>query len=129
MQVPSMFGEFNSAVIAALGALVFGAVMKIISKITDKRKDALSEHLQLRTELREELNAVKEEISTLQKELDEWREKYYHQLEVTTLLQAEIAALRLELSDYVTNSGEFSPLNEQDDQSDNLYYNSYRFIY
>ena len=115
MQVPSMFGEFNSAVIAALGALVFGAVMKIISKITDKRKDALSEHLQLRTELREELNAVKEEISTLQKELDEWREKYYHQLEVTTLLQAEIAALRLELSDYVTNSGEFSSLDERDD--------------
>ena len=115
MQVPSMFGEFNSAVIAALGALVFGAVMKVVSKLTDKRKDALSEHLQLRTELREELNAVKEEISTLQKELDEWREKYYHQLEVTTLLQAEIAALRLELSDYVTNSGEFSSLDEHDD--------------
>jgi peptidoglycan hydrolase CwlO-like protein len=115
MQVPSMFGEFNSAVIAALGALVFGATMKIISKITDKRKDALSEHLQLRIELREELDAVKAEISTLQKELDEWREKYYHQLETTTVLQAEIAALRLELSDYVTSSGEFSSLNEQDD--------------
>jgi uncharacterized coiled-coil DUF342 family protein len=115
MQVPSMFGEFNSAVIAALGALVFGAAMKIISKFTDKRKDALTEHLELRRELREELDAVKEEISTLQKELDEWREKYYHQLEVTTVLQAEIAALRLELSDYVTNSGEYSSLNEQDD--------------
>jgi uncharacterized protein YlxW (UPF0749 family) len=115
MQVPSMFGEFNSAVVAALGALVFGAVMKVISKITDKRKDALAEHLELRKELREELDAVKAEINTLQKELDEWREKYYHQLETTTVLQAEIAALRLELSDYVTSSGEFSSLNEQDD--------------
>lgn len=100
MQVPSVFGEFNSAVIAALGALVFGAVMKIISKITDKRKDALTEHLELRKELREELDAVKAEISTLQKELDEWREKYYHQVEVNTILQAEIASLRLELKEY-----------------------------
>ena len=113
MQVPSMFGEFNSAVIAALGALVFGAVMKIISKITDKRKDALTEHLELRKELREELDAVKAEINTLQKELDEWREKYYHQVELTTLLQAELAALRIEMSNYT--SGEFTTPNERDD--------------
>ncbi len=49
-----------------------------------------------------------------EKELDEWREKYYHQLEVTTLLQAELAALRLELSEY-TNSGEFSSNEAKDD--------------
>lgn len=113
MQVPSMFGEFNSAIIAALGALVFGAVMKIISKIADKRKDALSEHLELRKELREELDAVKSEINILQKELDEWREKYYSQVEVTTFLQAELAALRIELSNYT--SGEFSTPKEHDD--------------
>jgi regulator of replication initiation timing len=89
--------------------------MKFLSKLTDKRKDALSEHLELRRELREELDAVKEEISTLQKELDEWREKYYHQLEVTTVLQAELAALRIELSDYVTNSGEYSLEEPKDD--------------
>jgi uncharacterized coiled-coil DUF342 family protein len=115
MKVPSLFGEFNSAIIAALGALVFGAIMKIVSSFADKRKDALTEHLELRRELREELDTVKEEISTLQKELDEWREKYYHQLEVTTLLQAELAALRLELSDYVSNSGEFSSDELKDD--------------
>jgi uncharacterized protein YlxW (UPF0749 family) len=114
MKVPVIFGEFNSAIIAALGALVFGAMMKIVSSFTDKRKDALTEHLELRKELREELDTVKEEISILQKELDEWREKYYHQLEITTILQAELAALRLELSDYVTSSGEFSS-QEKDD--------------
>ena len=113
MRTPNLFGEFNSAIIAALGALVFGALMKFVSKLTDKRKDTLNEHLELRRELREELDAVNAEINTLQKELDEWREKYYHQVEVTTLLQAEIAALRLELSDYT--SGEFSSQNERDD--------------
>ncbi len=115
MKGPTVLGEFNSAIIAALGALVVGVLMKFVSKLTDKRKDTLNEHLELRRELREELDAVKEEISILQKELDEWREKYYHQLEVTTLLQAELAALRLELSDYVSNSGEFSSDELKDD--------------
>jgi len=113
MRTPNLFGEFNSAIIAALGALVFGALMKFVSKLTDKRKDTLNEHLELRRELREELDAVKAEINTLQKELDEWREKYYHQVEVTTLLQAELAALRIEMSNYT--SGEFTAPNEHDD--------------
>lgn len=115
MKGPSVLGEFNSAIIATIAALIVGVVMKFASKVTDKRKDALAEHLELRKELREELDAVKEEISTLQKELDEWREKYYHQLEVTTILQAELAALRIELSDYVTNSGEYSSQEPKDD--------------
>ena len=113
MKVPTILGEFNSAIIAAIGALVVGVVMKFASKVTDKRKDALTEHLELRKELREELDAVKAEISTLQKELDEWREKYYHQVEVTTLLQAELAAMRIEMSNYT--SGEFTAPKDRDD--------------
>jgi predicted nucleic acid-binding Zn-ribbon protein len=113
MRTPNLFGDFNSAIIAALGALVFGALMKFVSKLTDKRKDTLNEHLELRRELREELDAVKHEINTLQKELDEWREKYYHQVEVTTLLQAELAAMRIEMSNYT--SGEFIAPKDRDD--------------
>ena len=117
MQEPSLFTKFNSEIIAALGALVFGVLMKVVSNITNKRKDTLNEHLELRRELREELDAVKQELHQLQQEIDEWREKYYHQLEITTVLQAEIAALRLELSDYVslTNSDEHA-LKRQNDE-------------
>ena len=115
MKLTNTLGEFNSAVVAAVGALFVGVLMKFVSKLTDKRKDTLNEHLELRRELREELDAVKAEINTLQKELDEWREKYYHQVEITTLLQAELAALRLELSDYKTNSGEFISPDDHDD--------------
>jgi len=113
MKVPTILGEFNSAIIAAIGALIVGVVMKFASKVTDKRKDALTEHLELRKELREELDAVKAEISILQQELDEWREKYYHQVEVTTLLQAELAAMRIEMSNYT--SGEFTVPKDRDD--------------
>jgi predicted nuclease with TOPRIM domain len=113
MKGPAILGEFNSAVIAAIGALVVGVLMKFVSKLTDKRKDTLNEHLELRRELREELDAVKAEINTLQKELDEWREKYYHQVEVTTFLQAELAAMRIEMSNYT--SGEFTTPDDRDD--------------
>ncbi len=66
MKGPTVLGEFNSAIIAALGALVVGVLMKFVSKLTDKRKDTLNEHLELRRELREELDEYKKKYS------DQW---------------------------------------------------------
>lgn len=100
-------GEINSAVVATVAGLVVGVVMKFATKLTDRRKDSLNEHLELRKELREELDSVREELHRLQRELDEWREKYYHQVEVNTLLQAELAAMKHELSEYKNGTGEY----------------------
>jgi uncharacterized coiled-coil DUF342 family protein len=98
--------EINSTVVATVAGLVIGMVMKFATKIADRRKDSLTEHLELRKELREELDSVKEEIHQLQRELDEWREKYYNQLEVNAVLQSELAALRHELSEYKNGTAE-----------------------
>ena len=102
-----LFTQFNSAIFATVSGLVVGLLMKVATKITDRRTDNLTEHLELRKELREELDTVKEELHQLQKQLDEWREKYYHQVEVTAVLQAELTALRIELAEYKTQTGEF----------------------
>lgn len=112
MKITEIFGELNSAVTATVAGLAVGVIMKFASKMTDRRKDSLNEHLELRKELREELDAVKEELHQLQKDLNEWREKYYHQVEVNTLLQAEISALRMELADYKERTGEFNSFPE-----------------
>ncbi len=108
-----IFGQINSTIFATVAGLVVGVIMKYAAKVTDRRKDNLNEHLELRKELREELDTVKEELHQLQKEIDEWREKYYHQVEVTTLLQAELAAMRIEMSNYT--SGEFIAPKDRDD--------------
>ncbi len=108
------FSEMNSAVIATVAGLVVGTIMKFATKLTDRRKDNLAEHLELRKELREELDTVKEELHQLQKELDEWREKYYHQVELTSVLQAELTALRLEISEYKSQTGEFNALSREE---------------
>ena len=109
------FGEFTSAIVVAVGGLILATLTKIVTARIDRKKDNLTEHLALRKELREELDSVKEEIYRLQRELDEWREKYYHQLEVNTVLQAELTALKFELEEYKSQSDEHrSPFSKID---------------
>lgn len=121
MNITETLGELNSTVTATVAGLLVGILMKFATKLTERRKDNLTEHLELRKELREELDSVKEEVQHLQKQLDEWREKYYHQVELTTVLQAELAALKNELIDYKNQTGEhstalpFLDVNEKDD--------------
>jgi uncharacterized protein YlxW (UPF0749 family) len=108
MGIAETLNQFNSTITATVAALVVGVLMKFVSHTTDKRKDNLTEHLELRKELRDELDTVKEELYQLQKELNEWREKYYHQVELTTILQIELSQLRIEISEYKNSTGEFA---------------------
>lgn len=107
MELAETLNQFNSTITATVAALVVGVLMKFVSRATEKRKDNLTEHIELRKELRDELDTVKEELYRLQKELNEWREKYYHQVEITTLLQVELSQLRIEISEYKDRTGEF----------------------
>ncbi len=107
MEIKDLFGEMNSAIMTVIAGLGVGLVLKLVTRWVDRKKDNLNEHLELRKELREELDSVKEELRQLQKDLDDWREKYYHQVEINTALQSEIAALRLELTEYREATGEY----------------------
>lgn len=109
-----LLSELYPAGYAAIAGLVIGVIVKIINKFLDNSKEKLSEHLSLRKELREELDTVKEEISVLQTELNEWREKYYAQLEITTQLRIAMLSLTQELRAY-KDSGEFPSLKALDE--------------
>ena len=99
--------QFNSAIVASIAGFLIGAVIKITNKLFDGKKENLEEHLSLRKELREELDAVREELHKLQQELNDWREKYYAQLELTNKLKLDILQLTDELSEYKRISGIF----------------------
>ena len=73
------------ATTAGVAALIGGVFLKLIEKLW-LSKTVVDEHAVLRKELREELDAVKEEIASLRDEVDEWREKYYSQVETTNEL-------------------------------------------
>lgn len=98
-------GEFNSALYGTLGALLAGALFKFLNRLFDKPSINLQEHISLRKELREELDAVKAELHELQKDLDEWKERYYHQVELTNDLKIQLLNLTDELSEYKKISG------------------------
>lgn len=100
-----MQSEFVPAVYASLAGLFVGAMVKLVNGVVDKRKNQLDEHLALRKELREELDAVKEELYALQAQLDEWKDKYYHQVELTNTLKMDILQLTEEVEEYKRISG------------------------
>jgi hypothetical protein len=99
--------DFNSAMYGTAGAVVAGYILQYANKILNRKKENLEEHLVLRKELREELDAVKEEIFILQKSLDEWKEKYYHQVELTHALKAEVMRLTDELTEHKIITGNY----------------------
>ena len=112
--------ELTSVIYATVGGLLVGGIMKGVSSIFDRRKNQLEEHVVLRKELREELDAVKTELSSIQHELDDWKLKYYQQVELTNELKVDILRLTEELGEYkrisgifpVNNNGWFEPTPE-----------------
>jgi predicted nuclease with TOPRIM domain len=96
----NLFEYFNQAMYASLAGLFVGVVIKGASKFFDSKKEKLDEHVTLRRELREELDKVKKEVYLLQKELDEWKQKYYTQVELTNQLKMDVIRLNDELEEY-----------------------------
>lgn len=115
MPITETISEFNSAIYGTVGALLAGYVIQHANKLLNRKKEHLEEHLSLRKELREELDAVKEELHQLQTALDEWKEKYYHQVELTNELKLEIGKLTDELNEYKTITGTYTIVKPKND--------------
>jgi hypothetical protein len=98
------------AATAGVAAIVGGVFLKLIEKLW-LSKTVVDEHAILRKELRAELDAVKEELAGLREEVDEWREKYYNQVETTNELLFEVSVLKTRLRKYEVDSGE--PLTDE----------------
>jgi uncharacterized coiled-coil DUF342 family protein len=84
---------------AGFAVIIGGVFLKLVEKLW-MSKTVVDEHAILRKELREELDAVKEELAGLREEVDEWREKYYHQVETTNELLFEVNVLKSRLRLY-----------------------------
>lgn len=93
----------KEAPVAAVVAIVGGIIIKLIEKKLPNTSEEINSHIALRKELREELDSVNEKLVRLQEEVNEWREKYYAQLELTSQLKLEIAVLREQLEGKLTD--------------------------
>src|ERR1044072_8397131 len=88
------WGNYAIPIIALLGTLFGGAGLEFIKRWLGKAKDDTA--TDLRNELRGELTSIKTELANVERELDEWKAKYYEVVEknLTVKIQYE-NALRL----------------------------------
>ena len=84
---------------AGITVIIGGVFLKLVEKLW-MSKTVVDEHAILRKELRSELDAVRSELAGLREEVDEWREKYYHQVETTNELLYEVSVLKSRLRLY-----------------------------
>ena len=102
--------EFETAIYASMAGFVVGAVMKVVTKFLERDKSELDMHVTLRKELREELDSVKTDLHRIQSELDEWKQKYFDQVQITSQLKLDVVSLTEEIYEYKRVSGIFPTL-------------------
>jgi uncharacterized coiled-coil DUF342 family protein len=82
---------------ASILAAIFGGVgIKILDKLFSP-KDVLNESKTIRVELRKELVGLREEREASRKEADEWRTKFWREIEENSNLVSQISILQAEL--------------------------------
>jgi hypothetical protein len=92
--------EFQTAMYAAVSGMVIAGIVKLFNKFVESNSADLETHVALRKELREELDTVKTELRFIQTELDNWKLKYFDQVQLTNELKLELISLGDELREY-----------------------------
>ena len=81
-------------VLTFLGTVFAGAGLKWIEAKLKKAKDKDDTATNLRNELRAELTALKQEMQQVEKELDEWKTKYFEAYEQLLMLRVQLEQAR-----------------------------------
>jgi chromosome segregation ATPase len=102
--------EISQAWLALLGALLGGSGLKIIEYWLNRSKVKEDAAAQMRTELREEIKGLREELRTVEDELDKWRGKYYE-------LMDEFMKAKSDLSEALRRAKNQADEPDQDEES------------
>ncbi len=76
--------------VAIIAAIFGGAGVKILEKWLNKSQAAEDSGFKLREELRTELTRLREELDKTEKDLDEYRKRYYDLMEVFTQTKIDL---------------------------------------
>lgn len=91
----------NTALITIIGAFLSGGLgVTIFNRFGMSKKESGDALLMLVKQLQENVNANNLEIRNLKAEIDQWREKYYNELEEKNKLSTEMRQLKLQLQKF-----------------------------
>jgi len=103
----------DPAVIALIGTLFGGVVLKFAEHWLGKAKTSSDDAKQIREELRTQIVSQKDEINALEDEVNEWRSKYYDlrdsYIKVQTELQIALEKIKSEAADSERKLREANP--------------------
>lgn len=90
----------NEIWVAAIGALGGTGVLKVIEHVLNRGKIKDDTATQFRTELRQELQGVKNELVRVESELDTWKQKYYDLLGQFVTVKSELEQALSQIRQY-----------------------------
>jgi len=97
--------EISQAWLALIGAVLGGSGLKIMESWLNKSKVRDDAASAFRTELRDEVKNLRDELRKVETDLDNWRAKYYELMEQFLKVKAELdAALRNATEDFAQPS-------------------------
>lgn len=89
--------NINQIVIALLAALISGVGTALIASLRDIKKDKIRRQERAEDHLKLEIKDLKIEVYKIEKELTEWKDKYYKAIEELILLKSELDQALFEL--------------------------------
>jgi chromosome segregation ATPase len=90
--------DIDANVLAAIAAAGGAILLKIVEKWTIRRSETLSDAARIRDELRADITRLRDENLQLEKEVNEWHEKYWTEKSLRDSDELLINAFRMEVS-------------------------------
>jgi uncharacterized protein YlxW (UPF0749 family) len=91
-------------VASTTGAVITGGLFKtLLDRVSLTKMDQYSTLVMLVEQLQRNVNENNDKIRELEKEVNEWRDKYYKELDEKNKLSNEVRQLRLELQKFNKN--------------------------
>jgi hypothetical protein len=92
--------NYLSVLMAISAALVSGMGTAIIAGLRDNRKERTRRHERDQDHLKLDLKDLKIELYKIEKELNEWKDKYYNAIQELIGVKSELEATLMELAHF-----------------------------
>ena len=90
--------DYTAVVIAVLAAILSGMGTAVIAGLRDNRKEKIRRAERDQDHLKLEVKDLKIELYKIERELTEWKDKYYNTIQELILVKSELEETMLKLS-------------------------------
>ena len=90
--------DYTAVVIAILAAVLYGMGTAIIAGLRDNKKEKIRKSEREQDHLKLEVKDLKIELYKIERELTEWKDKYYNTIQELIAVRSELEETMLKLS-------------------------------